>query len=331
MTRALSHPLAALAFVFAACWDAWRWYFARVSATPEEALAMVLTVALVLAIGLQKKTPSSRPRRRPLAPTRAGTQHNERAKHTILCVLRTLLTLGPACAAEAASARRRPGSRRRWRGASSAGMTEIPLLPLAALLTLYAAAQAFAPAIISAAIAVIAFMYALYRTLTGLRPPLAFYGLVALSLPVLPSLQFVLGYPMRIISASITVALLQIQGLAITREGTHMLWRGETIQFDAPCSGINMLWAGLMLTLAACVVWRAGWRMTALAVTASLLLTLAANVLRAVSLFYVEAGLITGAAPWWHEAIGLAAFVIAAMGTLALLIRLRDMEASWVR
>ena len=44
------------------------------------------------------------------------------------------------------------------------------------------------------------------------RPPLAFWGLVALSLPVLPSLQFVLGYPMRIVSATLTVGLLQPAG-----------------------------------------------------------------------------------------------------------------------
>ncbi len=266
-----THPLLVVACVAACCWDAWRWYSARVAATPEEALALVLTVALIAAIGWRPVRQSSR-------------------------------------------------------------FHPVPLLPLAAMLAIYAAAHAIAPQIILAAIAVTAVLYALYRALVGQRPPLAFFGLVALSLPVLPSLQFVLGYPMRVVSASITVALLQLQGLAVTREGTHMLWAGETIQFDAPCSGVNMLWAGLMLTLAACVVWRSGWRMTAIAVCASLLLTIAANVLRAVSLFYVEAGLIAGAAPWWHEAIGLAAFAMSAGTTLWMLQRLRAREvASWAR
>jgi exosortase/archaeosortase family protein len=290
MKRALTHSLAVVGFTCAACWDAWRWYGARVAATPEEAIALALTVALVFAIGSRRFLPSPQSRIDP-------------AQNRVISGTRTSCTEG----------------------------SKTPYVPIAMLLALYAAAELALPPIVAAAIAVTAVLYALYRLLTGEHPPLAFYGLVALSLPVLPSLQFMLGYPMRIVSASITVALLQVQGLAVSREGTHMLWRGETIQFDAPCSGVNMLWAGLMLTLAACVVWRAGWRMTAIAVAASMLLTLAANVLRAVSLFYVEAGLIAGAAPWWHEAIGIAAFALAAAGTMKLLTHLRDQEASWAR
>lgn len=211
-------------------------------------------------------------------------------------------------------------------------LTPVPLMPLAALLVLYAASHTCAPAIVRAAIATVTLLYACYRSFIGTQPPFAFFGLVALALPVVPSLQFVLGYPMRIISASITVALLQLEGLSVRREGTHMLWNGEIIQFDAPCSGVNMLWGGLMLTLAACVVWRSGSVMTFIAIAASLVLTLAANILRATSLFYIEAGLIPGAAPWWHEFIGLTAFALSATATIYLLERLRAREtAQWAR
>lgn len=272
MMDALKHPLVVLAAIAVAFWDAWRWYAQRVSASPEEAIALLMTAALVVAIGLRT------------------TSH--------------FTDLHP-----------------------------VPLMPLAIAMAGYAAAHAIIPSIGLAAIAVTSMLFALYRTLTGLNPPLAFYGLAALALPVVPSLQFVLGYPMRVISASITVGTLQMQGLAVTREGTHMLWGGQTIQFDAPCSGVNMLWAGLMLTLAASVVWRSGLAMTLIAVTASLVLTIIANVLRAVSLFYVEAGLIAGAQPWWHDAIGIAAFVLSAIATIAVLQTLRQQqeETLWVR
>lgn len=268
------NPWLVVGVVAAACWSSWRWYAARVAATPDEALALVMTVALIIGVGIGAR--SSRTLER--------------------------VPIG------------------------NAAMTVLSLL----LLT-YALAHAVAPPIILAAIAVTTVLYALYVALVGANPPIAFFGLVALSLPVLPSLQFVFGYPLRIASASMTVALLQLQGLAVQREGATMLFRGETIQFDAPCSGINMAWAGLMLTLAACVVWRAGWRMTAIAVVLSLGLAIAANVLRAVSLFYVEAGLIAGAPEWWHEAIGLAAFAIAGGATIAVLAHLRTMEATWAR
>jgi exosortase/archaeosortase family protein len=211
-------------------------------------------------------------------------------------------------------------------------MASVPLVPVTVLLTLYAAASVLAPPIVSAALAALALLHAFYAMLLGNRPPPAFYGLVALSLPVLPSLQFVLGYPMRVVSAALTVAALKVQGLAVEREGTHLLWAGERIQFDAPCSGVNMLWAGLMLTLMACTVWRSGVWMTVMALAAALVLTILANVLRAVSLFYFEAGLVAGALPWWHEAIGLAAFMGAAGMILIVLNRLRAWEVSaWAR
>ncbi|MGQ0674331.1 MAG: archaeosortase/exosortase family protein [Hyphomicrobium sp.] len=269
-THAASGPLL-VGLVAMATWDGWRWFIARIAATPEEALSLALTLGLLISVGI-------------------GAAH---------------------------APTRRP--------------TRLPLLPLAGLLALYALSFAFAPPIVRAALAVTATLYAAWRTLTGSQPPVAFFPLVALSLPVVPSRQFVLGYPMRLVSASLTVALLKVQGLAVEREGTHLLWAGQRIEFDAPCSGVNMLWAGLLLTLLVCTCWRSGWVVTAAAVVLSLAATLAANVLRAASLFYVEAGLVTGAAPWWHTGIGLTAFSLAAALMLKSLILLRDMEARWTR
>lgn len=269
MRRAHFNPLLVVAVILAATWKAWVWYAGRVSASPEEALALGLTLAVICALAL-------------------GRRHH------------------------------RPAS--------------LPLAPISALLVCYATASALAPPIFATAFAALAALFALYVMLLGLRPPPAFYGLVALSLPVLPSLQFVLGYPLRVVSATLTVAALKVQGLAVSREGTHLIWAGERIQFDAPCSGVNMLWAGLMLTLTACTVWRSGMLMTVLALAASLVLTILANVLRATSLFYVEAGCTPSAQPWWHEAIGMAAFMAAAALIIVMLSRLRAWEAaSWTR
>jgi exosortase/archaeosortase family protein len=188
----------------------------------------------------------------------------------------------------------------------------LPLIAVALLLAAYAASHAVLPPIGRAAIAT--------------RPPVAFWGLVALALPVLPSLQFTLGYPMRVVSAALTVGLLQVHGLAVARQGTFLVWRDELIQFDAPCSGVNMLWAGLLLTLMGCVLFRFGAIKVAAAVALSLALAIACNVLRAASLFYVEAGLIGRAPAWWHDGIGIAAFMLSAAVTLWLLTQLRGRE-----
>jgi len=85
----------------------------------------------------------------------------------------------------------------------------LPLLPVAALLALYAASHTLLPPIMRAAVAIAATLFCLYVALFRERPPVAFWGLVALALPVLPSLQFTLGYPMRVVSAALAVVLLQ--------------------------------------------------------------------------------------------------------------------------
>jgi exosortase/archaeosortase family protein len=198
--------------------------------------------------------------------------------------------------------------------------------PVALLLIAYAGSYLILPAIMRAAIAIAATLFCLYRALFNERPPVAFWGLVALTLPVLPSLQFTLGYPMRIVCAALTVALLQGQGLLIAREGTFLVWRDEMIQFDAPCSGVNMLWAALLLTLMGCMLFRLAVGKVAAALAVAVALTVVCNVLRAASLFYIEAGFIPRPDGWWHDGIGIAAFMLSALAILAVLGRLRNPE-----
>jgi len=203
----------------------------------------------------------------------------------------------------------------------------LPLVPVALLLAAFAASYAVLPPIARTAIAVATTLYCCHLAAFKERPPVAFWGLVALALPVVPSLQFTLGYPMRLVSAALTVGLLQAHGLVVTRQGTFLLWRDEIIQFDAPCSGVSMLWAGLLLTLMGCVLFRFGAIKVTIAVALSLGLAIVCNVLRAASLFYVEAGLLPQAQVWWHEGIGITAFTLSAAVTLWLLTRLRDVKA----
>jgi exosortase/archaeosortase family protein len=211
--------------------------------------------------------------------------------------------------------------------ASSPSPPSLSLIGVAVPLAAYALSYAVLPPIARAAIAIAATLFCLHVAAFRERPPVAFWGLVALALPVLPSLQFMLGYPMRIVCAALSVGLLQLHGLTVERQGTFMVWRGEMIQFDAPCSGVNMLWAGLLLTLMGCVLFRFGLLRVTIAVALSLVLAIAGNVLRAASLFYVEAGLLPQAPAWWHEAIGIAAFALSALVTLWFLGWLRGREA----
>lgn len=207
------------------------------------------------------------------------------------------------------------------RAATQGGAFAVPVGPVAALLVLHAAASVWAPSIGAAAVAATALLYVLYRAAFGVSPPPAFFGLVALTMPVLPSLQFVLGYPMRIVSASLTVWLLQAQGVPIARDGTFVTVGGEMVQFDAPCSGVSMLWALVLLVLMAGLSARSG----ALRLAGMLVLAVAAaivcNVLRVGSLLFAEAALQARLSDTLHEGIGIVAFALSAAVLVGVLQR----------
>ena len=250
-----------------ACWDAWRWYAQRISATPEETVSLAAAVALIAVLAVM------------------------RGRATGVCARRTL-----------------------------------PLVPAVFLLVAYAFSHLLTPPIVRCAIAVMAVLWCGYVAATDERPPLAFWGLAALSLPVLPSLQFTLGFPMRVASAAMTVGLLRLQGLAVERQGTLLAFDGRSVQFDAPCSGVAMLWVAVLATLMAATVHRLACVQLIAALSLALVATIAGNVLRTASLFYLETELIRGPA-WWHEAIGMAAFAVSAGGSMWFAGRLATTEA----
>jgi len=75
-------------------------------------------------------------------------------------------------------------------------------------------------------------------------------GLSLLSLPLLASLQFYAGYPLRVVTAEASRWLLAT-GFSAQRSGASLLVNGQLVIVDAPCSGVQMLWLGYFT---ACVV-----------------------------------------------------------------------------
>src|SRR5262245_51340839 len=119
------NPLLVSALVATATWHAWSWYFRRVAVAPEEAAALVMTVAFLGFVGVSRLS-------RPEPPQL------------------------------------------------------LPLFPIASLLALLAATHAILPPIVKAAAALALTLFCLHVAMFKERPPVAFWGLLALSLPVLP-------------------------------------------------------------------------------------------------------------------------------------------------
>lgn len=205
----------------------------------------------------------------------------------------------------------------------------LPLYTLSALVFVYGTTLVYLPNLISAAFALAIFGFALFWMSFGRIPGIDFWALAALSLPVVPSLQFYLGLPARLISASLTVPLLQLNGFQVERQGTYLVWQGQLLQFDAPCSGVTMLWAGMLLTLLLCFWHQLSFGKMLLAILAGMFVVLIGNVIRASALFYLELGILQNTVDFpidneaLHEAIGVVVFLLIACALLYISHRLK--------
>jgi exosortase/archaeosortase family protein len=150
-------------------------------------------------------------------------------------------------------------------------------------------------------------MVALAALLGGGGPALARGGLLLLSLPVVATAQFYLGYPLRVLTAVCSVPLLRLGGYEVTRVGTALRWAGETVLVDAPCSGIQMLWTGLFVGCVLAAVRGLGTSATLRLLRWAGATVGAANLIRCVTLFLIE---VKGGIPasWLHSGVGLTCF-----------------------
>jgi exosortase/archaeosortase family protein len=181
--------------------------------------------------------------------------------------------------------------------------TRLPWILLAA----YAATFPFVPPIFRAALAVTAIGSAASSAVLGRRFHPGLSALLVLSLPVVPSLQFFLGYPLRVVVAKVASLLVRLTGFAACSEGASITWAGRDIMVDAPCSGVRMLWAALFVAATASALLDLDVKRSAYAGAVTVLAVLLGNVFRAAALFYIEAGLVE-APRWTHSGVGVVAF-----------------------
>lgn len=190
---------------------------------------------------------------------------------------------------------------------------------------LYAASFAYAPPLARSALA----MTALTLTLSGWRFNRKFHAgiftLLLLGLPVMASFNFFLGYPLRVIVGEAVEFLLKLQGLEVWREGVGLHFGEKLIWIDAPCSGVKMLWFGIFLTAVLITFFRFNILKSITALIIAFAAILLGNVFRASALFYTEAEIFQIPA-WMHEAIGVFAFLLTALGIVFIVTKLNDLK-----
>ena len=203
-----------------------------------------------------------------------------------------------------------------WRLWQLKPQASVPAPLIAGLLMLYALASWTGPALLQIGAAIIAVAVTVSA---DARPAarLPAVGAALLLLPILPTLDFLLAYPLRRISVLITATLLRMNGMAVGVEGVALDWHGQRLLFDGPCSGVKMLWAALLLANLVALVQGAGfWRYLCL-LGIAIVAAVAGNALRAASLFYLENGFVERLrGPVAHEAVGIVAFLMLAAAIL---------------
>ena len=189
----------------------------------------------------------------------------------------------------------------------SAQSRPLALLGASALVCVYTLGFTLLPPLVRAILAVLALSCTVSVYYLGRSVHLGILGLLLLSLPVIASLQFYLGYPVRVLTAEIAAQLISLTGYSVTAVGNCFHWAGEVIAVDAPCSGVKMLWAGLYVNFTLACFGQLNTRQTWLSYSFSTATIFLGNLLRTTMLFYGEAGIFqlpSGA----HQAIGLFAF-----------------------
>ena len=127
--------------------------------------------------------------------------------------------------------------------------------------------------------------------------------LSVLSLPLLASLQFYAGFPLRIITAEASRWLLQL-GYAVERSGASLRVDGRLVIVDAPCSGVQMVWFGYFTACVVAVYLGRADRTFLARLPAVSVLVLFGNVLRNTVLVAAE-GSGRHLPGWAHDAVGL--------------------------
>ena len=99
-----------------------------------------------------------------------------------------------------------------------------------------------APSLAGALLAALSLASALLAWWPRDRAKAPLLGLVVLALPWLATLQFYLGWPLRVLTAQLSAWGLQLIGFAAERSGASMVVNGQLVIVDAPCSGVQMAW-----------------------------------------------------------------------------------------
>ena len=204
--------------------------------------------------------------------------------------------------------------RRQLRAAPRLGWLALALLGTVAATVLRTGAGPLPalPPLAASLLAVLALACGLLAFVPRRIAALPVVGLAVLALPLLSSLQFYAGYPLRVVTAEASRWLLA-PAFRMAREGSSLLVDDRLVIVDAPCSGVQMVWLGYFSACAVALWTGRGDRSFVARLPVVGLLVLAGNIVRNSLLIGFE-GAGMALAPWAHDALGLALLAVVCTG-----------------
>jgi len=188
---------------------------------------------------------------------------------------------------------------------------------------LYAAFHQMMPLIFGHVLLAVGFSWLLLGLLpdSGRKGSFGLIALALLALPIMPTVQYVVGFPLRLLVAEVSSLWL---GSSVRAVGTGLVSGDHTVFVDAPCSGVSMLFTALVLAAFTALVLRLSPPRTAFLIGIGFVGAVLGNVTRAVGLFVIETRI--GSSDILHEGVGIINFALCALLVVWAGLRLRKGE-----
>lgn len=140
--------------------------------------------------------------------------------------------------------------------------------------------------------------------------------LFILTLPMESTLQFIIGYPFRIITSKITQFLLF--PYHVTLQGTTLIYNNQLLDVDVPCSGIVGLLTFIIIGNIFALLKELSFKLYIYSIIISIIATLLYNIIRTSFLFMGFVHL-NNVSEFLHSSLGIIAFIISIIFYLSIM------------
>jgi exosortase/archaeosortase family protein len=156
------------------------------------------------------------------------------------------------------------------------------------------------------------------RILSQNRLHLCDWILLYMTLPIVSTLNFYLGFPARLLIAHLASWVLRLCHYSVSVEGVSIFANGQYLEVDPPCGGIKILWFMIFLASALAGLLKFDWKDTLRIIAISLTLAVIGNPLRIALLFTLQVnGILQGELEHFiHLGTGLSVYSILALSLI---------------